>query len=138
MVLPFRSFVQTPIRYGNLFLAASARMVPPIGAKGLNLAINDVKVLFEGLDSHYNSGSDRLLETCSDRALERAWRAQQFSCWMTTTLHTPADADDFPRARQRVELNSVISPATAWPTWCRPTRAGRAFHNPAETTQSVQ
>lgn len=109
MVLPFRSFVQMPMRYGNLFLAASAQIVPPIGAKGLNLAIHDVKILFEGLDSHYNSGSDRLLETYSERALERVWRAQQSSYWMTTMLHTPADADDFPRARHRGEMNSVIS-----------------------------
>jgi p-hydroxybenzoate 3-monooxygenase len=58
MVLPFRSFVHTPMRYGNLFLAGdAAHTVPPTGAKGLNLAIHDVKVLFEGLDSHYNSGS---------------------------------------------------------------------------------
>ncbi|UKA71070.1 4-hydroxybenzoate 3-monooxygenase [Arthrobacter sp. FW306-06-A] len=127
MVLPFRSFVQTPMRHGNLFLAGdAAHTVPPTGAKGLNLAINDVKVLFEGLDSHYNSGSDALLETYSDRALDRVWKAQQFSYWMTTMLHTPADADDFSRARQLGELNSVVSSRhgraylaeayTGWPT----------------------
>ncbi|MFC8522332.1 4-hydroxybenzoate 3-monooxygenase [Pseudarthrobacter sp. NPDC057230] len=110
VVLPFRSFVHTPMRHGNLFLAGdAAHTVPPTGAKGLNLAIHDVKVLFEGLDSHYNSGSDRLLESYSDRALERVWKAQQFSYWMTTILHTPADTDDFSRARQLGELHSVVS-----------------------------
>ena len=110
MVLPFRSFVQAPMRHGNLFLAGdAAHTVPPTGAKGLNLAINDVKVLFEGFDSDYNSGSTRLLDTFSDRAVERVWKAQQFSYWMTTMLHTPVDADDFSRARQLGELNSVVS-----------------------------
>ena len=89
MVLPFRSFVHTPMRHGNLFLAGdAAHTVPPTGAKGLNLAIHDVKVLFEGLDSFYNSGSTALLDTYSDRALDRVWKAQQFSYWMTSMLHT--------------------------------------------------
>ena len=110
MVLPFRSFVQAPMRYGNLFLVGdAAHTVPPTGAKGLNLAIHDVKVLFEGLDSHYNSRSELLLDSYGDRALERVWKAQQFSYWMTTMLHTSADADDFSRARQLGELNSVVS-----------------------------
>ncbi|WP_285241331.1 4-hydroxybenzoate 3-monooxygenase [Pseudarthrobacter sp. MEB009] len=110
MVLPFRSFVQAPMRHGNLFLVGdAAHTVPPTGAKGLNLAIHDVKVLFEGLDSHYNSRSELLLDSYGDRALERVWKAQQFSYWMTTMLHTSADADDFSRARQLGELNSVVS-----------------------------
>ncbi|MDV7237598.1 FAD-dependent monooxygenase, partial [Listeria monocytogenes] len=110
MVLPFRSFVHTPMRHGNLFLAGdAAHTVPPTGAKGLNLAIHDVKVLFEGLDSFYGNGSTALLDSFSDRALERVWKAQQFSYWMTTMLHTPTDADDFSRARQLGELNSVVS-----------------------------
>lgn len=66
-------------------------------------------MLFEGLDSHYNSRSEHLLETYSNRALGRVWKAQQFSYWMTTMLHTPADTDDFSRARQLGELNSVVS-----------------------------
>jgi p-hydroxybenzoate 3-monooxygenase len=108
-VLPFRSFVSTPMRYGNLFLVGdAAHTVPPTGAKGLNLAIHDVKVLFEGLDSFYNAGSRHLLDTYSDRALDRVWKAQQFSYWMTTLLHTPDDANDFARARQRGELNSLV------------------------------
>ena len=127
MVLKFRSFVHTPMRHGKLFLAGdAAHTVPPTGAKGLNLAIHDVKVLFEGLDSFYNTGSVALLDAYSDRALNRVWKAQQFSYWMTSMLHTPADADDFSRARQLGELNSVISSRhgqaylaeayTGWPT----------------------
>ena len=110
MVLPFRSFVHTPMRHGKLFLAGdAAHTVPPTGAKGLNLAIHDVKVLFEGLDSYYNSGSTQVLDSFSDRALDRVWKAQQFSYWMTTMLHTPVDADNFSRGRQLGELNSVVS-----------------------------
>ncbi|MGX9899336.1 4-hydroxybenzoate 3-monooxygenase [Arthrobacter sp. SA17] len=110
MVLKFRSFVHTPMRHGNLFLAGdAAHTVPPTGAKGLNLAIHDVKMLFEGLDSYYSRGSTQLLDSYSSRALDRVWKAQQFSYWMTSMLHTPADADDFSRARQLGELNSVVS-----------------------------
>ncbi len=127
MVLKFRSFVHTPMRHGKLFLAGdAAHTVPPTGAKGLNLAIHDVKMLFEGLDSFYNAGSSALLDSYSNRALDRVWKAQQFSYWMTSMLHTPADADDFSRARQLGELNSVVSSRhgraylaeayTGWPT----------------------
>ncbi|MCW3767491.1 4-hydroxybenzoate 3-monooxygenase [Paenarthrobacter ureafaciens] len=110
MVLPFRSFVHTPMRYGNLFLAGdAAHTVPPTGAKGLNLAINDVRVLFEGLDSFYSKASSALLDSYSDRALDRVWKAQHFSYWMTSMLHTVPGADDFDRARQLGELRSVVS-----------------------------
>jgi p-hydroxybenzoate 3-monooxygenase len=109
-VLKFRSSVHTPMRHGKLFLAGdAAHTVPPTGAKGLNLALNDVKVLFEGLDSFYQTGSTALLDTYSSRALDRVWKAQQFSYWMTSMLHTPAEADDFQRARQLGELNAVVS-----------------------------
>ena len=109
-VLKFRSFVHAPMRHGKLFLAGdAAHTVPPTGAKGLNLALHDVKVLFEGLDSFYKTGNTVLLDAYSDRALDRVWKAQQFSYWMTSMLHTPAGADDFARARQLGELNSVVS-----------------------------
>ncbi|MFF2242597.1 4-hydroxybenzoate 3-monooxygenase [Arthrobacter sp. NPDC058130] len=109
-VLKFRSFVQAPMRHGKLFLAGdAAHTVPPTGAKGLNLALNDVKVLFEGFDSFYSTGSTALLDAYSDRAVGRVWKAQQFSYWMTSMLHTAADADDFSRARQLGELQSVVS-----------------------------
>ena len=109
-VLKFRSFVHAPMRHGKLFLAGdAAHTVPPTGAKGLNLALHDVKVLFEGLDSFYSTGKTALLDVYSDRALDRVWKAQQFSYWMTSMLHTPPDGDDFARARQLGELNSVVS-----------------------------
>ena len=109
-VLKFRSFVHAPMRHGKLFLAGdAAHTVPPTGAKGLNLALHDVKVLFEGLDSFYKTGNTVLLDAYSDRALDRVWKAQQFSYWMTSMLHTPVDADDFARARQLGELKSVVS-----------------------------
>ena len=110
MVLKFRSFVHEPMRHGNLFLAGdAAHTVPPTGAKGLNLAIHDVKVLFEGLDTFYSTGSTALLDSYSSRALDRVWKAQQFSYWMTSMLHSSANADAFTRARQLAELNSVVS-----------------------------
>jgi len=109
-VLKFRSSVLTPMRHGSLFLAGdAAHTVPPTGAKGLNLALHDVKVLFEGLDIFYRTGETRLLDAYSDHALDRVWKAQQFSYWMTSMLHTHAEADDFARARQLGELNSVVS-----------------------------
>lgn len=109
-VLKFRSFVHAPMRHGKLFLAGdAAHTVPPTGAKGLNLAIADVRVLFEGLDSYYKTGSEALLDRYSSRALDRVWKAQHFSYWMTSMLHTPEGADDFARARQLGELNSVVS-----------------------------
>jgi len=109
-VLKFRSFVHAPMRHGKLFLAGdAAHTVPPTGAKGLNLAIADVRVLFEGLDSYYKTGSEEFLDRYSSRALDRVWKAQHFSYWMTSMLHTPEGADDFARARQLGELNSVVS-----------------------------
>ncbi|BCT77987.1 4-hydroxybenzoate 3-monooxygenase [Sinomonas cyclohexanicum] len=111
VVLPFRSFVQTPMRHGNLFLAGdAAHTVPPTGAKGLNLAFSDVRVLFESLDSYFKSGSTALMDTYSERALDRVWKAQYFSYWMTTLLHTvPTETNhEFFRARQLGELRSLL------------------------------
>ncbi|MDQ6740412.1 MAG: 4-hydroxybenzoate 3-monooxygenase, partial [Actinomycetota bacterium] len=110
MVLPFRSYVCEPMRYGNLFLAGDAgHTVPPTGAKGLNLALADVKVLFEAIDSFYAAGSRELLEGFSDTALERVWKAQNFSFWMTSMLHTREDQSSFERKRILGELNSVTT-----------------------------
>ena len=111
MVLPFRSFVNAPMRYGNLFLAGdAAHTVPPTGAKGLNLALHDVKLLFEGLDSFFKTGSTALMDSYSDRALDRVWKAQNFSYWMTTLLHTVPTEENhaFFRARQLGELRSLL------------------------------
>lgn len=110
MVLPFRSYVCEPLRHGNLFLAGDAgHTVPPTGAKGLNLALADVKVLFEALESFYSTGSEELLEGYSDTALERVWKAQNFSYWMTTMLHTREDQTPFERKRVLGELGGVVS-----------------------------
>ena len=110
MVLRFRSYVCEPLRYGNLFLAGDAgHTVPPTGAKGLNLAFADVRVLFEGLDSWASTGSRDLLDRYSDRALQRIWKAQNFSYWMTSMLHERPGANPFERKRQLGELNAVVA-----------------------------
>ena len=109
-VLKFRSYVCEPMRYGNLFLAGDAgHTVPPTGAKGLNLALADVKVLFEAIDSRYNAGSGALLDAYSDTALQRVWRAQNFSYWMTNMLHRRQDANPFEHKRALGELSAVVS-----------------------------
>ena len=127
MVLRFRSYVCEPLRYGNLFLAGDAgHTVPPTGAKGLNLAFADVRVLFEGLDSWASTGSRDLLDQYSDRALQRIWKAQNFSFWMTSMLHERPDTNPFERKRQLGELSAVVHSRhgaaylaeayTGWPT----------------------
>ena len=109
MVLPFRSFVQEPMRHGNLLLAGdAAHTVPPTGAKGLNLALADVKVLAEELERAITSNDASLLDGYSDRALGRVWKAQHFSYWMTTMLHSLPDASPFDVRRQEGELSSLI------------------------------
>ncbi|MCU1573051.1 MAG: 4-hydroxybenzoate 3-monooxygenase [Micrococcaceae bacterium] len=132
MVLPFRSSVHTPMRHGKLFLAGdAAHTVPPTGAKGLNLAIHDVTVLFEAFDLYYGQRSTAGLDTYSTAALDRVWKAQHFSYWMTAMLHTPPAADDFFRARQLGELRSVVGSrhgqaylAEAYTGWPTPTAGG--------------
>ena len=127
MVLRFRSYVCEPLRYGNLFMAGDAgHTVPPTGAKGLNLAFADVRVLFEGIDSWVSTGSRELLDQYSDRALQRIWKAQNFSYWMTSMLHERPDANSFDRKRQLGELAGVVGSGygsaylaeayTGWPT----------------------
>ena len=104
-----RSFVVEPMRAGRLFLAGdAAHIVPPTGAKGLNLAVADVWRLARALDDHYRTGSDTLLDAYSDAGLRRTWRAQRFSCWMTSLLHRPAGATDFDRRRQLADLDYLV------------------------------
>lgn len=106
-VLPFRSFVQEPLHYGNLVLAGDAgHTVPPTGAKGLNLALADVRVLAPLLVDALK-GDDGALAEYSRRALDRVWRAQHFSYWMTTMLHSLPDATPFDVRRQEGELAAV-------------------------------
>jgi len=108
-IIGMRSFVCTTMRHGRLFLAGDAsHIVPPTGAKGMNLAVSDVKFLAEGLDSFYRKGSTELLDGYSERALKRIWRAEFFSWWMTRMLHTFAEATPFERAMQRAELENVV------------------------------
>ncbi|REE04871.1 4-hydroxybenzoate 3-monooxygenase [Citricoccus muralis] len=109
-VLGFRSFVREPMSHGNMFLAGdAAHTVPPTGAKGLNLAFADIKVLFEALDSFYATGSRELLDGYSETALKRVWKAQNFSYWMTSMLHTRKDAHPFETKRALGELETVTS-----------------------------
>jgi p-hydroxybenzoate 3-monooxygenase len=94
-VLPMRSYVQTPMRHGNLFLAGdAAHIVPPTGAKGLNLAIADVTLLSAALVALLSAKDSRLADSYSDDALRRVWRCTHFSWWMTTMLHTSGDPFD--------------------------------------------
>jgi p-hydroxybenzoate 3-monooxygenase len=114
-VTGMRSFVAEPMRYGRLFLAGdAAHIVPPTGAKGLNLAMADVNRLADALAAYYASGSEALLDEYSDRGLRRTWRAQRFSWWMTTMLHGADEADDpFDRKRQLAELEYLVSSRAA-------------------------
>jgi len=110
-----RSFVVEPMQYGRLFLAGdAAHIVPPTGAKGMNLALYDVKVLAAALEDWYRSGDLSGLEAYSDTCLRRVWRAEHFSWWMTAMLHRfPAD-DPFDRKLQLSQLRYVTtSPAAA-------------------------
>jgi p-hydroxybenzoate 3-monooxygenase len=95
-ILPMRSFVSTPMRHGRLFLAGdAAHIVPPTGAKGLNLAVADVRVLAEALGEWFASKDETLLDAYSDTVLRRVWRAAHFSWTMTTMLHVDPDGDPF-------------------------------------------
>ncbi|MCP5149893.1 MAG: 4-hydroxybenzoate 3-monooxygenase [Ectothiorhodospiraceae bacterium] len=94
-ITPMRSFVAEPLRHGRLLLAGdAAHIVPPTGAKGLNLAASDVHYLSRALLAHYHQGRDDLLETYSSTALARVWKAQRFSWWMTSMLHLGSDPFD--------------------------------------------
>jgi 2-polyprenyl-6-methoxyphenol hydroxylase-like FAD-dependent oxidoreductase len=109
-VLPFRSFVQEPMRHGRLLLAGdAAHTVPPTGAKGLNLALADVRVLAEELERAIRTGDDDPLDDYTARALGRVWKAQHFSYWMTTMLHRLPDASAFDVRRQIGELSTLTS-----------------------------
>ncbi len=113
-ITPMRSFVAAPMRYRSLLLAGdAAHIVPPTGAKGLNLAVADVTILAHALSDHLYGGTDTGLQEYSDRCLSRVWRAQHFSWWMTTMLHfDPAD-DEYGRRLQRSQLRYVTSSTAA-------------------------
>jgi p-hydroxybenzoate 3-monooxygenase len=113
-IAPLRSFVAEPLRFGRLFLAGdAAHIVPPTGAKGLNLAVSDVRYLAHGLIAHYKNGDDSRLDNYSERCLRRIWLAERFSWWMTSLLHRFPDADAFERRIQLAELTYLFRSPTA-------------------------
>jgi p-hydroxybenzoate 3-monooxygenase len=113
-IAPLRSFVAEPLRFGRLFLAGDAgHIVPPTGAKGLNLAASDVRYLFDGLVEHYRHRRSSGLESYSERALRRIWKAERFSWWMTMLLHRFPDDGAFGEKIQRAELEYLFSSRAA-------------------------
>jgi p-hydroxybenzoate 3-monooxygenase len=114
-VTPMRSYVCEPMRHGRLFLAGDAvHIVPPTGAKGLNLAVADVRVLAAALTAWLHGGSEHGLDAYSETCLRRVWRTQYFSYWMTSMLHRmPGDGDGFQAELQRAQLDYVCSSEAA-------------------------
>ena len=113
-VAPLRSFVAEPLRYGRLFLAGdAAHIVPPTGAKGLNLAVSDVSYLAEALGEYYAERSEAGIDGYSVRALRRIWKAERFSWSMTTMLHQFPDFSAFERRLQRAEFDHLVDSRAA-------------------------
>lgn len=112
-IAPLRSFVSEPMRWGNLFLCGdAAHIVPPTGAKGLNLAASDVHYLYEGLTAHYR-GDDRGIDAYSQRALARIWQAMRFSWSLTTMMHRFPGATEYERRMQDADLALLERSSTA-------------------------
>ena len=113
-VTGMRSFVVEPMQFGRLYLAGdAAHIVPPTGAKGMNLAVADVNVLARALAAHYRDGDDALLAAYSQTCLRRVWRAEHFSWWMTSMLHRFPDGDAFQRKLQRSQLDYTVGSRAA-------------------------
>lgn len=113
-ITEMRSFVVEPMRYGRMYLAGdAAHIVPPTGAKGLNLAAADVRVLTKGLVEYYRSGKTDLLDRYSEICLRHVWKVQRFSWWMTAMLHRFADDSPYDRKRQLAELDYVAGSRAA-------------------------
>jgi len=116
-IAPLRSFVAEPIRFGRLFLAGdAAHIVPPTGAKGLNLAASDVYYLSQAFAEFYEAKSTGGLDTYSDRALARVWQAERFSWWMTRLLHCFPEDSGFDQKVQRAELEFLARSVSAQAT----------------------
>ncbi|RVD23311.1 4-hydroxybenzoate 3-monooxygenase [Mesorhizobium sp. M4B.F.Ca.ET.017.02.2.1] len=108
-IAPLRSFVAEPMRFGKLFLVGdAAHIVPPTGAKGLNLAASDVRYLFAGLREFYSERSQAGLDAYSAKALARVWKAVRFSWWMTTILHRFPETGEFGQRIQEAELDYLV------------------------------
>jgi p-hydroxybenzoate 3-monooxygenase len=113
-ITAMRSFVASPMRHGRLFLAGdAAHLVPPTGAKGLNLAVADVVVLANALTSWLRDGDASGVESYAETCLRRAWQATHFSWWMTSMMHTPAGQDPFDARLQLAQLRHVTSSEAA-------------------------
>ena len=113
-VTGMRSFVTEPMQFGKLFLAGdAAHIVPPTGAKGLNLAVADVRILARALEVFYANGNTEMLDRYSETCLRRVWKVQRFSWWMTSLLHRFADGNPFDHKRQLAELDYVTSSRAA-------------------------
>jgi p-hydroxybenzoate 3-monooxygenase len=144
-ITPMRSFVSAPMRYGRLFLAGdAAHIVPPTGAKGLNLALADVAVLAPALDALLH-GEEQPADAYSATCLDRVWRSTHFSWWMTTMLHRAPGADEMTTQLQLSQLRYVTSSRaaatslaenyTGWPLLARldtvtPARITETHRNP--------
>ncbi len=113
-VAPLRSFVAEPLRFGRLFLVGdAAHIVPPTGAKGLNLAVGDVHYLATALEEHFIGRSEAGLDAYSARALARIWKAERFSWWMTSILHRFPEGGEFGQRMQIAELDYLFSSVAA-------------------------
>ena len=113
-VTPVRSFVAEPMQHGRLFLAGdAAHIVPPTGAKGMNLAVSDVRALVRALNQFYRSGESEMLQAYSATCLRRVWKVQRFSWWMTKLLHRFPDTSEFDDRLQLADLDHVTSSETA-------------------------
>ncbi len=108
-VAPLRSFVAEPMRWGRLFLAGdAAHIVPPTGAKGLNLAAADVGYLWQALSAYYQSGQSQALDAYAERCLRRVWRAERFSWWFTSLMHQLPAEGEFGQKIQEAELDYLV------------------------------
>ncbi len=113
-IAPLRSFVAEPMRFGRLFLAGdAAHIVPPTGAKGLNLAASDVGYLWNAFADYYRDKSSAGIDTYSDRCLRRVWRAERFSWWFTSLMHRFPDTGEFGQKMQEAELDYLVNSRAA-------------------------
>jgi p-hydroxybenzoate 3-monooxygenase len=113
-IAPLRSFVAEPMRFGRLFLAGdAAHIVPPTGAKGLNLAATDVKYLSSALIEHYRDRSSHGIDHYSEVCLRRVWKAERFSWWFTSLMHKLPDAGAFGQKVQEAELDYLVNSRAA-------------------------
>jgi p-hydroxybenzoate 3-monooxygenase len=113
-IAPLRSFVAEPMRYGNLFLAGdAAHIVPPTGARGLNSAASDIYYLYNAMLAHYQQGDSSGLDGYSAKALARVWKAQRFSWWLTSILHTFPASIEYDKKLQEIDLDYLFSSEAA-------------------------